>query len=70
MKRIFVLTILMVSIAGFTMEGRTVYLALIAGSLSLIMVSVLDIGRLLTTRTSRPTGTREPEMGIERVRHA
>lgn len=52
------------------MEGRTVYLALIAGSLSLIMVSVLDIGRLLTTRTSRPTGTREPEMGIERVRHA
>jgi len=66
MKRIFALTILMVSIAAFAMEGRTVYLALITAGLSLILVSVVDIGKRLTTRTSLTT--REAEMGMERVR--
>jgi hypothetical protein len=67
MKRISVLTILMVSIAGFAMEERAVYLVLIAGCLSLIRISLLDIGRLRTTRTSMPTGPRDTAIGIERV---
>jgi hypothetical protein len=70
MKRVFVLTILMVSIASFVMEGRTVYLVLITGCLSLILVSILNIGRLLATRTPVPASAPRTEVGIEHVRRA
>jgi hypothetical protein len=70
MKRILVLTILIVSIAGFAMEGRTLYLALISGCLTLILLSVLDMGRPLTTRSSIAHSRTAPAMSIEQVRRA
>jgi F0F1-type ATP synthase assembly protein I len=54
MKRIVALTILMVSIAAFAMEGRSISLLLITGCVSVILVSIVNIGNLFRTRASVP----------------
>jgi len=66
MKRIFLLTVLIVSTAAFAIERRTVYLALITGSLCALLLWFLNVGRLLTTRTPVRTAAKA-EMSIERV---
>ena len=68
MKRIFVLTILMVSIAGFTMEGRAISLLLVAGSVSVILASISEIGKWVRSRASVPTSATGRAMSIEPIR--
>jgi hypothetical protein len=58
MKRISVLTILMVSTAAFAIEGRAVYLVLITGALSMLLLSFLKVGRLLAARNILRTAPR------------